>query len=358
MSASSASLTTSSSWPGSNQRSIPSYGFETIAAPALASSNGRHEDEAGNGGVRAARDVEVDPRGGDRLVEGVEGDVADEPGAAGVALEVAPAEGELELRRGAARLPHHRGHPVAAELVPVAVEEDVVQLLDRLRREELGVGAPEDRLRPPGAELEQARQPALRVRDDEVVLGRIGAVVVVEARVHAAELGQAHRHVAVVEDHRHAEALAQVGRDAAEVRHRDGEDDHRVDVLLGFEHLRQVPLPARRHPAPDRLAGRLVEDGLVRRLLGAAQVPVALQPREPAAHGGEALTLDPGRVRRRPPPRRLDRPAAVRGHDQVGRRPRTCPSRAATTRACSRSGSRGRPPTRRRGSSALSRWTA
>src|SRR6185436_19706158 len=34
--ASSASDTTSSSRPGSNQRSIPSYGFETIAAPAAA----------------------------------------------------------------------------------------------------------------------------------------------------------------------------------------------------------------------------------------------------------------------------------------------------------------------------------
>ena len=39
--------TTSSSFPGSNQRSIPAYGLETIAAPALASSNGRHEEEAG-----------------------------------------------------------------------------------------------------------------------------------------------------------------------------------------------------------------------------------------------------------------------------------------------------------------------
>ena len=308
--------------------------------------------------MRAARDVEVDPRGRDRLVEGVEGDVADEPGAAGVALEVASAERELELRRRPARLADHRRHPVAAELVPVAVEEDVVQLLDRLRREELGVGAPEDRLRPPRAELEQARQPALGVRDDEVVLGRVGAVVVVEAGVHAAELGQAHRHVAVVEDHRHAEALAQEGRDAAEVRHRDGEDDDRVDVLLALEHLRQMPFPARRHPAPDRLARRLVEDGLVGRLLGAAQVFVALQPREPAADGCEALALDPGRVRA-PSATRATRPAGHGTASRSGRcRPRTCPSRAATRRACSRSGSRGRPPRRRRGSSAPSRRTA
>ena len=217
-----------------------------------------------------------------------------------------------------ARLADHGGHPVAAELVPVAVEEDVVELLDRARREELRIGAPVDGLGPPRPELEQRGQPALRVRDDEVVLGRIGAVVVVEARVHAAVLGQAHRHVAVVEDHRDAEALAQERRDAAEVRHRDGEHDDRVDVLLALEHLRQMPLPAWRHPAPDRLAGRLVEDGLVRRLLGPAEIAVALQPRQPAPDGGEALTLDPGRVRRRPPPRRLDRTTAVRRHDQIG----------------------------------------
>ena len=142
-------------------------------------------------------------------------------------------------------------------------------------------------------------------------------MVVVEARVHAAELGQAHRHVAVVEDHRHAEALAQVGGDAAEVRHRDGEDDHRVDVALALQHLRQMTAPARGDPAPDRLARRAVEGGVLGPLLGAAEIPVALQPREPAAGGGEALALDPGRVRRGPPPGRLDRPAAVGRHDQV-----------------------------------------
>ena len=32
--------------PGSNHRSMPSYGFATIAAPAEASSNGRHDDDA------------------------------------------------------------------------------------------------------------------------------------------------------------------------------------------------------------------------------------------------------------------------------------------------------------------------
>ena len=217
-----------------------------------------------------------------------------EPRAAGVALEVTAAERELELGRGAARLADHRRHPVPAELVAVAVEEDVVHLLDAPRREELGIGAPEDRLRAARAELAQPPEPALRVRDDEVVLGRIGAVVVVEAGVHAAELGQAHWHVAVVEDHRHAEALAQVRGDAAEVRHRHGEDDDRVDVALALEHPGQVAPPARRHPAPDRLPRDLVERRLVGRVLRPAQVPVALDAREPGPNRGEALALAPG----------------------------------------------------------------
>ena len=143
-------------------------------------------------------------------------------------------------------------------------------------------------------------------------------MVVVEARVHAAELGQAHRHVAVVEDDRHAEALAQVGGDAAEVGHRHREDDHRVDVRSRSEHLRQVPPPARRHPAPDRLARQPVERatprGAPRRGAGSGRPSARARPR---ADRGEALALDVGRVRRRPPPGRLDRPAAVRRHDEV-----------------------------------------
>ena len=127
----------------------------------------------------------------------------------GVAEEVVAAEREVDVRELARGLADERRHPLAPELVAVAVEEDVGLLLDRLRREELGVGAPEDRLGAAGAELEQALEPALGVRDHEVVLARIGAVVVVEARVHAAELGQAHRHVAVVEDDREVEPLAQ-----------------------------------------------------------------------------------------------------------------------------------------------------
>src|SRR5437764_7406343 len=282
---------------------------------ALERPRGRGGVEAG---VRAPGEVQVDPCGGDRAVEGVEGDVADEARAAGVALEVAPAEGEVDLRQAAARLADERAHPVAAELVAVAVEEDVRLLLDGERPEELRVGGPEDGLGAPGAELLEAGQAALGVREHEVVLGRVGAVVVVEARVHAAELGQAHRHVAVVEDDRDAEALAQVRRDPAQVAHRDGEDDDSADVALALEDPLEVAPPARRHPAPDQLA--LQPAGVAGLGLGAPQVAVALEPGGDAAGPRIGLALAVGRVRRRPPPGALDRPAAVRRDDQVDAR--------------------------------------
>ena len=144
-------------------------------------------------------------------------------------------------------------------------------------------------------------------------------MVVVEPGVHAAELRQAHRDVAVVEDDRDAVALPEVRRDPAEVRHRDGEDEHRVRSLLRDEPVEVAP-PARGDDAPDRLAREPVEGAVVGALLDAPEVPVALQPREAAAERGVALALPIGRVRRGPPPRRLDRTAAVRRHDEVGAR--------------------------------------
>ena len=97
---------------------------------------------------------------------------------------------------------------------------------------------------------------------------------------------------------------------------------------------------------------RRASSGLV---LGAPQVAVALEPREPVAQERVA-SRPPGRSGSvRSATRALDGPTAVRRHDQVGARPRTCPSRAATRRACSRSGSRGRPRRRRRGSSGARR---
>ncbi len=234
-----------------------------------------------------------------------------------VALEVAAAEHEIDVRQRARRLADERLHPLAAELVAVAVEEDVHLLLDRQREEEIRVGAPEDRLGAPGAELAQPVETALRVGDDEVVLARIRAVVVVEAGVHAAELGQAHGHVAVVEDDRNPEPLAQRRRNAAEVRHRHGEDDDRVDVALALEDPLEVALPARRHPAPDRLADEPVGDSVVRRVLDAAQVAVALQPGDGVAREGERLGLAVGGIRLGAPPRALDGTPPVRRHDQI-----------------------------------------
>src|ERR671931_934831 len=239
--------------------------------------------------VSAPREVQVDPRGGDSAVEGVEGHVADEARAAGVALEVVAAEGEVDFGETAARLADERAHPVAPELVAVSVEEDVRLLLDPKRPEELGVGGPEDGLRAAGAELPEPGQASFRVREHEVVLGWVGPVVVVEPRVHAAELGQAHRHVAVVEDDRDAEALAQVRGDPAQVAHRDGEDDDRVDVSLPLEDSLQVALPARRDEAPDQLALCTVRvAGLA---LGAAQVAVALEAGGEVADARVGLAL-------------------------------------------------------------------
>src|SRR5919197_6723130 len=255
--------------------------------------------------VGAPREVQVDPRRGDGAVEGVEGDVADEARAAGVALEVVAAEGEVDLREAPARLADERAHPVAPELVAVAVEEDVRLLLDPKRPEELRVGGPEDGLGAAGAELLEPGQAALGVREHEVVLGRIGAVVVVEARVHSSELRQAHRHVAVVEDDRDAEALAQVRRDPAQVAHRNSEDDDRCDIALALEDPLHVALPARGDDAPDELALKAV--GVAGVGLGPAQVAVAFEPGGEVADAGVGLALAVGGVGLGAPPGALDR---------------------------------------------------
>ena len=131
-----------------------------------------------NGRVRAARDVEVDPRRGDRTREDIERNVADRPRSADVAAKVAAAEREVGVRQKSRRLADECRHPFAPELVAVAVEEDVVLLVDVVRVEQLGVGRPENRLRAPRSERAQPFQPALGVGEHEVVLLGIGAVVV------------------------------------------------------------------------------------------------------------------------------------------------------------------------------------
>src|SRR5215218_1498422 len=97
-----------------------------------------------HGRVRAARDVQVDPRRRDRSREDVERDIADRARVSGVAAEVTPAEHEVDLGHAARRPADHRLDPLAAELVAVPVEEDVVFLLDVVRAEQIGIGAPED----------------------------------------------------------------------------------------------------------------------------------------------------------------------------------------------------------------------
>ena len=163
----------------------------------------------------------------------------------------------------------------------------------------------------------QALEAALRVGEHNVVLRRIGAMVVVETSVHATELGQAHRHVAVVEDHRHAEPLAETRRDPEKVRHRHGEEHDGVHVPLALEQLLEMAQPPRRHVAPDHVANRLVEARVIGVVLGTAKVAVALQPGNGVTGPRERLGLVVERVRRDAPPRGLDRPTPVRRHDQV-----------------------------------------
>ena len=173
-----------------------------------------------DGRVRTARDAEVDACGRDRPREDVERHVADQPRVAGVAAEVAPAEREVDVgqrvatarrpsppssRGGTCRRSRRRRRPAPSRR-PAARRTRG----RRPRRRPAPRRAPSSRSRSrPPSEFERT----------SVVLGRIGVVVPVEAGVHASELGQAHRHVAVVEDDRHAEPLAQRGRDPAQVRH-------------------------------------------------------------------------------------------------------------------------------------------
>src|SRR5258707_15491640 len=110
--------------------------------------------------MRAARHVQVDACGRDRARKNVERHVADRPGGADVAAKVASAEREVDVPQLPARLADELAHPLAAELVAVAVEEDVVLLLARLRPEQPRVGGPVKRLRPARTALEQGRNPA------------------------------------------------------------------------------------------------------------------------------------------------------------------------------------------------------
>jgi hypothetical protein len=71
---------------------------------------------------------------------------------------------------------------------------------------------------------------------------------------------------------------------------------HRVDVALALEDPLDVPLPARRDPAPDDLSDEPV--GVARVGLFAAEVAISLEARPARRARGEALALEYGRVRR------------------------------------------------------------
>ncbi len=120
-----ASSTTSSSLPGSNHCSMPVVRVRDDRGAGRGELERTTRRRARHRRVRPARHVEVDPRRRDRARERVERDVAEQPRAADVALEVAAAEREVDARVASARLAHHRRRPLPPELVAVAVEEDV-----------------------------------------------------------------------------------------------------------------------------------------------------------------------------------------------------------------------------------------
>ena len=286
----------------------------------------------------AARDVEVDARRGDRAREDVERHVADVARARrrrpGSRCRRARSRSSGSRRLGSTTI---RSIQSRAELLAVAVEEDVGRLLDRQRPEELGVGAPEDRLGAARAELAQPLEPALRVRDDEVVLARIGAVVVVEARVHAAELGQAHRHVAVVED----------DRDRRSAHEAPSATPRRW--LIGT--VKTTTASTSRSRSRIRSRWRCQRGVTQRQIVSRTSLSTAVSggsssarrmcvspfsARDEVAAAGEQLALAVARVRLGPPPRRLARAGRGTASRSGRRRPRGAPSRAATRRACSR----------------------
>jgi hypothetical protein len=142
-------------------------------------------------------------------------------------------------------------------------------------------------------------------------------VVDVEAGVHAAVLGQAHRHVGVVVDDRDLEALSQGARDPAEMVERHGEDDDGVHIPLALQDLLQMAAPPRRHPALDDLPGSPLSSRLRRIVLGPAHVRVFLHARQHSLGSGEQLALAVARVWLGAPPGRLQPATTVGGQDQV-----------------------------------------
>ena len=141
-------------------------------------------------------------------------------------------------------------------------------------------------------------------------------MVPVEAGVHAAELGQAHRHVAVVEDDRQAVALAQVGGDASQVGHRHREDDERIGPLALDE---RVEMLRQRGVTQRQITSRVIRSPSPSSGLSSArrryESPLSRATTSRARANDSPSTIR--RVRGRPPPRRFDRPPAIRGDDEI-----------------------------------------
>src|SRR4051794_1082855 len=81
-----------------------------------------------------------------------------------------------------------------------------------------------------------------------------------------------------------------------------------------------MPLPTRRHVAPDQLARGTLAERLFGVLLGPAEVGVAMQPGGEALCSREELALAIARIRFCSPPRRGDRAPSVWRQDQVDAR--------------------------------------
>ena len=87
---------------------------------------------------------------------------------------------------------------------------------------------------------------------------------------------------------------------------------------LALDEPLEVPAPARRHPAPDRLPHRGGRPSSSSGRSSSRRRCVSpLSRARPSRAERERLALAIGRVRRGPPPGRLHRPAAVRRDDQV-----------------------------------------
>src|SRR5204862_5908924 len=106
-----------------------------------------------HGRMRSPSDVEINAACRYRAGEAVERDPANPLGRTKLPPKITAPDSEPKGAKRPAWLGDEPVHPFLPELVPVSVEEDVERLLLGLRREEVGVCPPEERLHPDGAKL-------------------------------------------------------------------------------------------------------------------------------------------------------------------------------------------------------------